>query len=151
MPVAAAAPLDQLLDSSAWATYRRTSTKLPRRSLSLPFCSPDSPAAVEYLDMPPAIARPSLLRSEIAVGILHRELTLLAHSCLGSDPGRCPQIRNPENLSDGEDHRFYGPRGNVTMSRTLYSHATGQWPISRTVPLPGIVPRVASEATKAPF
>ena len=44
------------------------------------FCPPDGPAAVEYLDTPPAIARPSLLRSQIAEGLSHRELTLLACS-----------------------------------------------------------------------
>ena len=44
------------------------------------FSPPDGPSAVEYLNMPPAIARPSLLRSEIVAGIFHRDLTLLAHS-----------------------------------------------------------------------
>ena len=38
MPGSTAAPLDQLLDTSAcWATYHRTCTKLPHRSFSLPF------------------------------------------------------------------------------------------------------------------
>ena len=36
------------------------------------FFPPHIPAAVEYLDTPPAIARPSLLRSEIVAGLLHR-------------------------------------------------------------------------------
>ena len=36
--------------------------------------------AVANGGLPPAIARPSLLRSEIAAGILHRELTPLTHS-----------------------------------------------------------------------
>ena len=44
------------------------------------FCPPDGPAAVKYLNMPPAIARPSLLRSEIAAGFSHQELASLAHS-----------------------------------------------------------------------
>ena len=44
------------------------------------FSPPDGPAAVANRDTPPAIARPSLLRSDIAAGLLHRELTLLAHS-----------------------------------------------------------------------
>ena len=44
------------------------------------FCTPDGPTAVNDLDMPPAIARPSLLRSDIAAGLLHRELTPFAHS-----------------------------------------------------------------------
>ena len=44
------------------------------------FCPPDDPAAVDNLNTPPAIARPSLLRSEIAAGLLHRELTPHAHS-----------------------------------------------------------------------
>ena len=43
------------------------------------FCPPDSPAAVEYLYMPPAIAQLYLLRSEMAAGLSHRELTPLAH------------------------------------------------------------------------
>ena len=44
------------------------------------FCPPDGLAAVAYRDTPPAIAWPSLLRSEIAAGLLHRELTPLTHS-----------------------------------------------------------------------
>ena len=44
------------------------------------FRPPDGPAAIDYRDTPPAIAQPSLLRLEIAAGILHRELTPLAHS-----------------------------------------------------------------------
>ena len=43
------------------------------------FCPPDGLATVEYLDTPPAIARPSLLQSDIAAGLLHRELTPLVH------------------------------------------------------------------------
>ena len=80
MPGATTAPIDQLLDPSDWETYRRTSTKLPRRSFSLPFCPPDGPAAVKYLDTPPSIARPSLLRLKVAAGILHWELTPLVRS-----------------------------------------------------------------------
>ena len=37
MPGETTAPLNQLLDPSAWATYRRTCTKLLHRSFSLPF------------------------------------------------------------------------------------------------------------------
>ena len=44
------------------------------------FCFPDGPAAVDNLDTPPAIARPSLLRSEITAGLSHQELTSLTHS-----------------------------------------------------------------------
>ena len=44
------------------------------------FRPPDGPAAVANRDTPPAIARPSLLRSEIATGILHRELTPITHN-----------------------------------------------------------------------
>ena len=44
------------------------------------FRSPNGPAAVEYLDTPPAISWPSLIQLEITAGLLHRELTLLAHS-----------------------------------------------------------------------
>ena len=40
----------------------------PRRSFSL-FCPPNGPAAVTNGDTPPAIAQPSLLQLEIAVGI----------------------------------------------------------------------------------
>ena len=47
------------------------------------FRPPCGPSDVEYLDTPPSIARPYLLRSEIAAGLLHRELTPIAHS-------RCP-------------------------------------------------------------
>ena len=36
-PGATTAPLDQISDPSAWETYRRTNTKLPHRSFSLPF------------------------------------------------------------------------------------------------------------------
>ena len=44
------------------------------------FCPLVGPAAVNNLDTPPAIARPYLLLSEIAAGLLHRQLTPLAHS-----------------------------------------------------------------------
>ena len=44
------------------------------------FRYPNDPAAVKYLDTPPAIARPSLFRSEIAAGLLHQDLTPLSHS-----------------------------------------------------------------------
>ena len=44
------------------------------------FCPPDGPAAVKYLNTPPAIARPSLLRSYIAAELSHREITPLTHS-----------------------------------------------------------------------
>ena len=44
------------------------------------FRPPNGLAAVADRDTPSAIARQSLLRSEIAVGLSHRDLTLLAHS-----------------------------------------------------------------------
>ena len=44
------------------------------------FRPPDGPAAIAARDMPPAIAWPSLLRLEIAVGLSHRELTPLTHT-----------------------------------------------------------------------
>ena len=80
VPGATTAPLDQLLDLYTWAIYCITNTKLPRRSFSLHFRPPNGPAAAEYLDTPPAIARPSLLRLEIAAGLSHRELTPLTES-----------------------------------------------------------------------
>ena len=58
------------------------------------FRPPDGPAAVEYLNTPPAIAQPFLIRSEIAAGILHRELTPLAHS-------RHPLARRKQHLHCG--------------------------------------------------
>ena len=45
------------------------------------FRPPDGPAAVNNLDTPPDIAQPSMLRSEIAAGISHWEITPPAHSC----------------------------------------------------------------------
>ena len=44
------------------------------------FCPPDGPAAVDYLNTPPATARPSLIQSEIPEGISHQDLSPLAHS-----------------------------------------------------------------------
>ena len=59
------------------------------------FHPPDGPAAVDNLDTPPDLARPSLLRSEIAAGILHREPTPLAHI-------RRPLARRRPHLHRGE-------------------------------------------------
>ena len=65
----------------------------------------------------------------------------------GSAPGYCPHFRKPETLLDGEDDREHGSHGSATVSRTLYSHATGLWSISLISSFTGIAPRVASEAT----
>ena len=58
------------------------------------FCPPDGPAAVEYIDTPPAIARLSLLRLEIAAGLSHQDITPLAHS-------RHPLARRRPHLQRG--------------------------------------------------
>ena len=58
------------------------------------FRPPDGPAAVANRNTPPAIARPSLLQSEIAAGLLHQELTPLAHS-------RHPLVRRRPHLHRG--------------------------------------------------
>ena len=44
------------------------------------FCPPKDPAAVADCDTPPAIARQSLLQSEIAAGISHREAFFRGYS-----------------------------------------------------------------------
>ena len=62
-------------------------------------------------------------------------------------PGYCPHFRKPETLLDGEDDREHGSHGSATVSRTLYSHATGLWSISLISSFTGIAPRVASKAT----
>ena len=80
VPGATAAPLDRLLGPSAWATHRRNNTKPPVGVSPFHFRPTDGPAAVADRDTPLAIARPSLLRLEIAEGISHRDLTPLAHS-----------------------------------------------------------------------
>ena len=80
VPGATAAPLDRLLGPSAWETHRRNITKLPVGVPPFRFCTPNGPAAVADRNTPPAIARPSLLPSEIAGGLLHQELTPIAHS-----------------------------------------------------------------------
>ena len=50
------------------------------RVSSFRFCPPDEPAAVKQPDTLSAIARPSLLRSEVSAGTYRWDLTLLAHS-----------------------------------------------------------------------
>ena len=52
----------------------------PVGAYPLRFRPPDGPAAVKYLGTLPSIARPYLLRLEIAAGLSHRELTLLTHN-----------------------------------------------------------------------
>ena len=59
------------------------------------FCPPVGLAAVKYLDIPPAIAQPSLLRSEISAGLLHQELTPLA-------PGAHTACTQPPSLGAPE-------------------------------------------------
>ena len=72
VPGATAAPLDRLTDPFArWTTYLRTYTKPPIGVYPFLFCPLDDPVTVKYLDMPPAIARPSLIRSEITAVLSH--------------------------------------------------------------------------------
>ena len=71
----------------------------------------------------------------------------ISMSIHGSAPGYCPHFRKPETLLDGEDDREHGSHGSATVSRTLYSHATGLWSISLISSFTGIAPRVASKAT----
>ena len=72
---ATAAPLDRISGPVAWATHRRNDTKPPIGVSPFLFCPLDGRAAVADCNTPSAIARPSLLRSEIAAGLSHRELT----------------------------------------------------------------------------
>ena len=81
MPGAATAPLDQILGlSNRHMTYRRTYTKPPVGVFPFRFCLLDEPATGGLPDTPQAVARPSLLRSEIALGLSHQHLTPIAHS-----------------------------------------------------------------------
>ena len=80
MAGAAAAPLDHLSGLLAWTTYCRSCTWPPVGVSPFLFSPPDGLAAVTNLDMPPDIARPSLLQSEITEGLLHQELTPFSQS-----------------------------------------------------------------------
>ena len=79
MTGAAAAPLDHLLGPSAKTTYRRTCTKPPVGDSPFLLRPPDGRAAVDNCNTTPAIAWLSLLRSDIAAGLSHWDITLLAH------------------------------------------------------------------------
>ena len=60
---------------------------------------------------------------------LRRAKPDISISIHGLNPGYFQQFRKPENILDGVDHRVLGTRGSTIKYCTLYSHATGYWPI----------------------